>query len=222
MDNVTQHMSMYTSIDSVHGHGWVTFTQGLVQAIVRDMTVLKQEVTDEAALAAATTQAPVSKLHAEVFGHKGFKPKDFSGDKSSEISYAQLRMDILKFVKYTDPAVHVMMQALDRCEPPLDVTRIAHEMDDLDDAVPHEEADIRTYGIFLQDLMTSMTTGEARVAVENEHGREFGGLASWMKLRTLFFFYTVSNGAFWKSRIRSVHFRDQRSWRGRSKLKRTS
>ena len=75
MQNVTEHMGMYTTAESVQGHGWVTFSQGLVAAIARDMTVLRQEVIDEAALAAPPGPPPQSVKFAEVFGHKSWRPK---------------------------------------------------------------------------------------------------------------------------------------------------
>ena len=83
MSNVTEHMGMFNSAESIEGHGWRTFTQGLVAAITRDMIALKQNVLDEAALQGPPGAPPVSVKHAEVFGHKNFRPNTFSGDATA-------------------------------------------------------------------------------------------------------------------------------------------
>ena len=60
MQHVTEHMGMYTTAESIQGQGWLTFSQGLVNAIQRDMATLRQEVIDEASIANAPTTPPAA------------------------------------------------------------------------------------------------------------------------------------------------------------------
>ena len=166
MDNVNALVQQYDHIDTIAGAGFGTFCTELAAAIVGDMVIVKTEVLGEASLQGSPGAPPQSAKFADIFGHKSWKPKEFSGEKGSEVSYSQWRLEVHKFVKYTDASVSVMLRALDTCESPLSLAKLKVAMEDTDDQIPKDDPDIVKYGGFVQDLLTSLTGREARVTVD--------------------------------------------------------
>ena len=195
MENVNAHMAIYDSFEKVEGAGWNAFFQGFAAAIARDMQAVREEVLEDAAQQAP----PAPHLHKCVLRKwlvtKLGAHKSSLGSVDPRLGMRNGGVNMHKFMEYADHGVSVLMGALDKIDGAAEPATIQQAMQNEDSDVDSDKASTVELGNLLQDVLASLTKGEARVADDDQADHEMGGLISWWRLRTRFWSMSEQSAA---------------------------